>query len=33
MQIKIETDTLKFELTTHVEHGNMHIKIEDPFEK
>ncbi|WP_312654166.1 hypothetical protein [Proteiniclasticum sp.] len=31
--IEILTDNLKFEVTTHVEYGNLHIKIEDPFEK
>ncbi|WP_312654387.1 hypothetical protein [Proteiniclasticum sp.] len=31
--IEILTNNLKFEVTTHVEYGNLHIKIEDPFEK
>lgn len=31
--IKIETDTLLFEVTTHVEYGNLHLSISDPFER
>lgn len=31
--IKIATDTLLFEVSTHGEYGNLHLSIMDPFEK